>query len=154
MADWRKPFTEIEIGKGRKICDGEEICILSIGHPGNFALEACRELHTDDIYPAHYDMRFIKPLDEKILHEVFSKFKKIITVEDGTIKGGFGSAVLEFMSENNYTAQVKRLGIPDKFIDHGSLKELHHECGFDVEGIITAVRERVTERVIVKVNLQ
>ncbi|MGB3076911.1 MAG: 1-deoxy-D-xylulose-5-phosphate synthase [Chitinophagales bacterium] len=151
MADWRKPFTELEIGKGRQICNGEEVCILSIGHPGNFAVEACKELRLDDIYPAHYDMRFVKPLDEDLLHEVFKKFKKIITVEDGAVQGGFGSAILEFMNEHHYTAHVKRLGIPDKFIEHGSLKELHHLCGFDADGIMEAVREMVKEKVVVKI---
>jgi 1-deoxy-D-xylulose-5-phosphate synthase len=152
MPDWRKPFSEIEIGTGRKICDGEEVCILSIGHPGNFAVEACKELRNDEIFPAHYDMRFVKPLDEKILHEVFSKFKKIITVEDGVIKGGFGSAVLEFMADHKYNAEVVRLGMPDKFIEHGSPKEQYHQCGFDADGIAQAVRELIKNRVSVKVD--
>lgn len=152
MANWRKPFTALEIGKGRMICDGQEICILSIGHPGNFAVEACNELRLDEIFPAHYDMRFVKPLDEELLHEVFKKFKKIITVEDGAVQGGFGSAVLEFMQEHHYSAAVKRLGIPDKFIEHGSLKELHHLCGFDADGIVEAVREMVKEKVFIKVK--
>ncbi len=152
MANWRKPFTALEIGKGRMICDGQEVCILSIGHPGNFAVEACNELRLDDIFPAHYDMRFVKPLDEELLHEVFKKFKKIITVEDGAVQGGFGSAVLEFMQEHHYSAAVKRLGIPDKFIEHGSLKELHHLCGFDADGIVEAVREMVKEKVFIKVK--
>jgi 1-deoxy-D-xylulose-5-phosphate synthase len=152
LADWKQPFKEIEIGTGRKIRDGEDVCILSIGTTGNFVVDACKELHTDDIFPAHYDMRFVKPLDETILHEVFKKFKKIITVEDGVINGGFGSAILEFMSENNYSAGVKRLGIPDRFIEHGSPKELYHECGFDADGIINAVRELVKDRVVVRVG--
>lgn len=152
MADWRKPFTELVIGKGRKICDGEDVCLLTIGHPGNFAVEACKELRQDDIFPAHYDMRFVKPLDTSLLHEVFEKFRKIITVEDGVLQGGFGSAVLEFMSEHHYNADVKRLGIPDKFIEHGTLKELHHLCGFDAEGIAEAVREMVKDRVVARVK--
>jgi 1-deoxy-D-xylulose-5-phosphate synthase len=152
MADWRRPFEEIEIGTGRQICEGEEVCILTLGTPGNFAVEACRKLRNDDIFPAHYDMRFLKPLDEKLLHEVFSRYKKIITVEDGVIKGGFGSAILEFMSDNNYTASVKRLGIPDKFIEQGSQKELYNECGFDADAIEEAVRDMVKERVSVKVK--
>jgi 1-deoxy-D-xylulose-5-phosphate synthase len=159
MVDWKKPFTEIEIGKGRKICDGEDVCILSIGHPGNFVVEACKELKDDGIFPAHYDMRFVKPLDEKILHEVFSSlptgqagFKKIITVEDGVVKGGFGSAVLEFMNANHYEAEVKLLGIPDKFIEHGSLKELYHECRFDAESIAEATKEILKDVVSVRVK--
>ncbi|HYV94267.1 MAG TPA: 1-deoxy-D-xylulose-5-phosphate synthase [Chitinophagales bacterium] len=152
MVDWQKPFTELEIGKGRKISDGDDVCILSIGHPGNFVVEAFKELKDDGIFPAHYDMRFVKPLDEKILHEVFSSFKKIITVEDGVIKGGFGSAILEFMNANHYQAEVKLLGIPDKFIEHGSLKELYHECRFDADAIADVVKELVKDRVSVKVK--
>ncbi len=152
LADWRRPFTEIEIGTGRKISDGEDVCILTLGTPGNFAIEACRKLRTDDIFAAHYDMRFLKPLDEKLLHEIFKRFKKIITVEDGVIKGGFGSAILEFMSDNNYSALVKRLGIPDKFIEQGSPKELYHECRYDADAIEEAVRDMVKERVSVKVK--
>jgi 1-deoxy-D-xylulose-5-phosphate synthase len=152
LSDWQKPFEEIEIGKGRKISEGEDVCILTLGTPGNFAVEACRKLRTDDIFPAHYDMRFLKPLDEQLLHEIFQRFKKIITVEDGVIKGGFGSAILEFMADNNYSASIKRLGIPDKFIEQGSPKELYHECGYDADGIEEAVRDMVKEKVSVKVK--
>ncbi len=149
MTEWRTPFKEIEIGKGRKIKDGEEIAILSFGHPGNFATAAIRELRTEGINPAHYDMRFAKPLDEKLLHEAFKKFDKIITVEDGTILGGFGSAVLEFMTQHNYKTEVKILGIPDKIIEHGSPKELHVECGCDAKAIVDAVREMMNVQVLV-----
>ncbi len=152
MPDWRKPFKELEIGKGRIITDGKDLAILSIGHPGNFVSEAIRELTSDGIYPAHYDMRFVKPLDEELLKEVFSKFKKIVTVEDGCVTGGFGSAILEFMNEHNYKAQVKRLGIPDHFIEHGTPKELIAECGFNAEGIAKTVREMLSEKVKVSVN--
>lgn len=151
LVDWKRPFSEIEIGRGRKICDGNDVCILSIGHPGNFVIEACKELNTDEIFPAHYDLRFVKPLDEELLHEVFSKFKKIITVEDGVIKGGFGSVVLEFMADHHYESEVKRLGIPDKFIEHGSPKELYHECRFDAESIEEAVREMVKTKVTINI---
>ncbi|MEP6514126.1 MAG: 1-deoxy-D-xylulose-5-phosphate synthase [Parafilimonas sp.] len=143
MAEWRTPFNEIEIGKGRKLKDGEEIAVLSFGHPGNFATAAIRELRTEGINPAHYDMRFAKPIDEELLHEAFKKFDKIITVEDGTILGGFGSAILEFMTQHNYKTEVKLLGIPDKIIEHGSPKELHHECGYDAKAIADSVREMV-----------
>ncbi|MEY4875769.1 MAG: hypothetical protein RL708_918, partial [Bacteroidota bacterium] len=132
MTDWQRPFAEIEIGKGRKICDGENVAVLSIGHVGNFVTEAFKTLHTENIHPAHYDMRFVKPLDAEMLHEIFSKFKKVITIEDGCIPGGFGSAILEWMNDNNYTAHVKRLGIPDTFIEQGTPKELQQECGFYV----------------------
>ncbi|HEY2727351.1 MAG TPA: 1-deoxy-D-xylulose-5-phosphate synthase, partial [Parafilimonas sp.] len=152
MAEWKTPFKEIEIGKGRKLKDGNNIAILSLGHPGNFAAAAIRELKADGINPAHYDMRFVKPIDEELLHEVFSKYDKIITVEDGTVIGGFGSAVLEFMNENNYKAEIKILGIPDKIIEHGTLKELHHECHYDAAAITDAVRvilkETVSEKII------
>ncbi len=112
-AEWKTEMKEIKIGTGRKLKDGEEIAILSFGHPGNFAASAIRDVKREGINPAHYDMRFVKPLDEKMLHEVFGNYSKIITVEDGTVKGGFGSAILEFMAENNYNASVKILGIPD-----------------------------------------
>ena len=147
MPEWRTVLEEIPVGKGRKIKDGEDIAILSFGHPGNFATTAIRELRTQGINPAHYDMRFVKPLDEEMLHEVFAKFKKIITVEDGAITGGFGSAILEFMNQNNYHAQIKILGIPDKIIEHGSPKELHRECGYDGQAIAEAVREFMKDKV-------
>jgi 1-deoxy-D-xylulose-5-phosphate synthase len=141
------PFEEIQIGKGRKLKDGEGLAILSFGHPGNFAQAAIRELRTSDINPAHYDMRFAKPIDEAMLHEVFAKYNKIITIEDGTTIGGFGSAVLEFMAQHNYTAQVKMLGIPDRLVEHGTLKELHRECNYDAQGIIETVKEMMSDKV-------
>ena len=141
MPDWKLPFQEIQIGKGRKICDGEDVAILSIGHIGNEAVKACLELNQEGYFPAHYDMRFAKPIDEQLLHEVFSKYKNIITVEDGCINGGMGSAVLEFMSDNGYSAHIKRLGIPDKVVEHGEQPELWAECGYDSSAIIEAVKE-------------
>jgi 1-deoxy-D-xylulose-5-phosphate synthase len=135
------PFEEIQIGKGRRLKDGENIAILSFGHPGNFAAAAIRDVRADGINPAHYDMRFAKPLDEALLHEVFAKFDKIITVEDGTVVGGFGTAVLEFMNEHNYKAAVKIMGIPDKLIEHGSPKQLYDEIGIDANGIAEILRE-------------
>jgi 1-deoxy-D-xylulose-5-phosphate synthase len=140
-ADWKTEMKEIEIGKGRKLKDGVQVAILSFGHPGNFAAAAIRELHSEGINPAHYDIRFVKPIDEDLLHEVFNSYNKIITVEDGTIIGGFGSAVLEFMAANNYKAEVKILGIPDKIIEHGSPKELYNEVGIDANHIADAIRE-------------
>lgn len=147
MPEWRTPFEEITIGKGRRLKDGQDIAILSLGHPGNFAMAAIRELKTDGLNPAHYDMRFAKPLDEELLHEVFGKYEKIITVEDGTISGGFGSAVLEFMAQHNYKAEVKMLGIPDRIVEHGQPKELYRECGYDAQGIADAVRTILKEKV-------
>lgn len=139
LPDWRTPMEEIKIGTGRKIREGEELAILTIGHIGNYAVQACESLYKKGISIAHYDMRFVKPLDEVMLHEIFNKFAKIITIEDGCIQGGFGSAVLEFMSDHRYSAEVKRLGIPDRIVEHGEQIELHRECGFDPEGIEKAV---------------
>jgi 1-deoxy-D-xylulose-5-phosphate synthase len=147
LTNWQTPFEEVTIGKGRKIKDGEDVAILTLGHPGNFATAAIRELRTQGLNPAHYDMRFAKPLDEELLHEVFKKFEKVITVEDGTIVGGFGSAVLEFMNANGYKADVRILGIPDRIVEHGSPKELHKECGYDAQGIAEAVRDLASEKI-------
>lgn len=140
-AEWKTEMKEIKIGTGRKLKDGEEIAILSFGHPGNFAAAAIRDVKPDGINPAHYDMRFVKPLDEKMLHEVFKNYSKIITVEDGTVKGGFGSAILEFMAEHNYNASIKILGIPDTIIEHGTPKELYNEIGIDANNIAEAIRD-------------
>lgn len=141
MPEWRTPMEKITVGTGRKICDGQEVAILTIGHPGNFAISACKLLASEDIYPAHYDLRFVKPLDEAMLHEVAQRYHKIITVEDGTVVGGMGSAVLEFMAQHNYTPEVKMLGIPDRIVEHGKPEELHRECGYDAAAIANAVRE-------------
>lgn len=135
MPQWRTPMEEIKIGSGRKLREGDDVAILSIGHVGNYAAEVCERLAKKDIEIAHYDMRFAKPLDEEMLHEVFSKYKKVITLEDGCIQGGFGSAILEFMADHNYSSEVKRLGIPDRVVEHGEQIELHKECGFDPDGI-------------------
>jgi 1-deoxy-D-xylulose-5-phosphate synthase len=147
MPEWKTAIQEISIGKGRKIKDGDDIAILSFGHPGNFATAAIRELKTDGLNPAHYDLRFVKPLDEELLHEVFSKFDKIVTVEDGTVTGGFGSAILEFMAAHHYQAEVKILGIPDIIIEHGTPKELQREAGFDAAAIVNTVRTMMKEKV-------
>jgi len=143
MPEWRTELKTIEIGKGRKIKNGEEVAILTIGHIGNYAVKACEILTEEGLNIAHYDMRFAKPLDEEMLHEIFQKFDNIITVEDGTILGGFGSAVLEFMADNGYMAKVKRMGIQDQIFEHGSQLELHTESGFHPEGIAQAVKDMV-----------
>jgi 1-deoxy-D-xylulose-5-phosphate synthase len=140
-ADWKIPMQEIKIGTGRKLKEGEEIAILSFGHPGNVAVEAIRDVAREGINVGHYDFRFVKPLDEPLLHEVFSKYSKIITIEDGTVVGGFGSAILEFMNTHHYTAEVKILGIPDHFIEHGSPKELYDEIGLDANHVAEAIRD-------------
>ena len=143
FTDWRRPFQEIEIGKARQIAEGNDLAILSIGHPGNDVSSVVKKLATENISVAHYDMRFVAPLDKEVLHSVFKEFKYIITVEDGILKGGFGSAIIEFMSDYGYSSEVRRLGIPDYFVEHGTQDELKSECGFDAEGIELAIREMV-----------
>jgi 1-deoxy-D-xylulose-5-phosphate synthase len=153
MPEWKTEMKEIKIGTGRKLKDGTDIAILSLGHPGNFAAAAIRDLKAEGLNPAHYDMRFAKPLDEDMLHEVFSKYEKIITVEDGTVVGGFGSAVLEFMNTHNYKAEIKVLGIPDRIVEHGTPKELHRECGYDAQGIKETVLEMMKGKISVEANV-
>ncbi len=133
LVDWKTPFREIEIGKGRCLKKGEEAALLSIGSIGKIAVNAANDFEEGRI--AVYDMRFLKPIDEILLHEVFKKFKRIITVEDGTVVGGLGSAVIEFMNENRYDAEIVRLGIKDKFVEHGTQKELYRLCEYDEEAI-------------------
>ena len=140
MVDWKTPLEILPVGVGRKIKEGEKVAILTLGHPGNFAVAACEQLAKENIFPAHYDLRFAKPLDEKMLREVFENYTHIITVEDGCLQGGVGSAVLEFMADHELNAIVKRLGIPDQYIEHGEQPELWKECGFDAEAIAAAVR--------------
>jgi len=146
--DWQKPMQEIPPGKGRKLQEGDDLAILTIGHTGNYAGEAIRRLEDQNISIAHYDMRFLKPLDEDLLHEVGKKYKMILTVEDGTIVGGLGTAVMEFMMEHQYQARIKKLGIPDRFIEHGSPEELQRYCGFDAEGIYQTIRSMVKPKVL------
>lgn len=141
MTEWKTPFKEIKIGQGRKVTSGDDIAILSIGHPGNFAQKAIEQLKGSGVSVAHYDMRFVKPLDTLLLHEIFSKFDKVITVEDGCLMGGFGSAVLEFMIDQKYKADVIRLGIPDEYIHHGTQEELWADCGFDAAAIVKTISD-------------
>lgn len=148
MIDWKKPFEELTIGKGRKLKDGKDIAIISFGHPGNFAQTAIRQLRIDGIDPAHYDIRFIKPIDEDLLHEVFQNYDKIVTVEDGTVLGGAGSAILEFMNAHGYHSQIKILGIPDTVVEHGTLKELQQECHYDANAIAAAVKTLLGQMVL------
>ena len=149
MPEWKTPMQEVPIGLGRKIRDGRELAILSLGHPGNFAAAAIRELRNEGLAPGHYDMRFVKPLDEEMLHEVCRNYSRILTVEDGTVVGGFGSAVAEFMALHGYRNELRILGIPDRIVEHGTPKELHRECGYDADAIAVAAREmmNVTVRV-------
>ncbi len=134
IIDWLKPFKKIEIGKGVQLKQGTKTAILSIGTIAKNVSEAIElSKKTDEI--AHFDMRFVKPLDEKLLHTIFSEYKTIITIEDGTIKGGFGSTILEFASENNYQHKIKTIGIPDEFIEHGSISKLQHKLGLNIENL-------------------
>jgi 1-deoxy-D-xylulose-5-phosphate synthase len=146
IIDWKTPFKKIKIGTGQRLKNGEDIAILSIGAIGQEAKKAITELEKEGLSIAHYDMRFIKPIDELLLHEVFTKFDKVITLEDGCIIGGLGSAVLEFMSDHDYSATVKRLGIPDKFIEHGTQQELYNECFYDVAAIKKTVKSLVQKQ--------
>lgn len=145
MTEWKTSMKAVKVGTGRKLNSGEDVAILTVGHPGNFAQEALESLRNLGASIAHYDMRFVKPIDENMLHEVFSKFDKVITVEDGCIMGGFGSAVLEFMADQKYSAEVVRLGIPDEFIHHGTQQELYQDAGFDTKSIIRTVIEMMPE---------
>lgn len=138
QVDWRKRFESIPIGTGRVLSEGNDLAILTFGTTGIPAARAVKALAKEGHSVAHYDMRFVKPLDEKLLHQIFQKFTKIITIEDGTIQGGFGSAVLEFMADHQYSPKIVRMGVPDRFIEHGSQEELMRECGFDQKSIMQA----------------
>ncbi|MFM2375210.1 MAG: hypothetical protein RLZZ165_307 [Bacteroidota bacterium] len=147
MVEWRTPFEKIEIGKGRMVNDGEGLAVLSLGPLGNYVQEALKRLNEQGLYPAHFDMRFVKPLDNELLHDVFGRFDRVVTIEDGCLQGGFGSAVIEFMVDHGYTAHVKRLGIPDRFIEHGTPDQLFDECGYGKAAIFQTLMEMLTERV-------
>jgi 1-deoxy-D-xylulose-5-phosphate synthase len=146
--NWKTPLKELQIGKGRKLKDGDDIAIVSFGTAGNLAADAINKLTEEGINVAHFDLRFVKPIDEEMLHEVFTNYSKVITIEDGTIVGGAGSAILEFMAANNYNAQVKMLGMPDKITEHGEPAELYAECGFDSKSIKKEVRKMILHSVI------
>jgi 1-deoxy-D-xylulose-5-phosphate synthase len=143
MLEWKTPLKEIKVGTGRKVNDGSDLAILTIGPVGNFAQDAVSELKENGIFAAHYDMRFVKPLDEVLLHEVFTKFDKVITVEDGCLMGGMGSAILEFMVDHSYSSKVIRLGVPDTYIHHGTQNELYAEAGFDKAAIIATAHKMI-----------
>jgi 1-deoxy-D-xylulose-5-phosphate synthase len=134
--DWQKPYKKIEIGKSNCLKEGTTTAVLSNGTIGNKVILALAKLKNPRTI-AHYDFAFVKPLDENSLHTIFNEFEKIITIEDGVIKGGFGSAILEFASQNKYSIPVLNLGIPDEFIEQGTVEELHHYCKIDVESIIS-----------------
>jgi 1-deoxy-D-xylulose-5-phosphate synthase len=146
--EWKTPFEKIEIGTGRVLKEGEDLAYLTLGHIGNYATEACEILEKESLNIGHYDMRFVKPLDEALLHRIFSQYKYVITVEDASIQGGFGSAILEFMADHDYHVKIVRLGIPDNVIEHGSQMELHKECGFDPQGLINTARNILQKEVV------
>jgi 1-deoxy-D-xylulose-5-phosphate synthase len=148
MPNWRTPFQEITIGTGRHVRAGNDLAILTIGHIGNYATTVCESLGKKGISAAHYDMRFVKPLDEAMLHDIFKNHTRVITVEDGCLQGGFGSAILEFMADNQYVATVRRLGIPDRIVEHGEQTELHHECHFDEAAIESTALALLVEPVV------
>lgn len=153
MTQWKTPFKKVKVGTGRRVRNGEDVAVLTIGTMGNLALEAAEKLEQNGISAAVYDMRFVKPIDELLLHEVFSKFSKVVTVEDGCIMGGMGSAVLEFMADHGYAARVIRLGIPDKIIEHGTQEELYSECGYNVEDIAAACEKLADKRMTTKSSI-
>ena len=140
MVDWRCQFEAVEVGTGRKLCEGSDVAVLSIGPIGTVVTEALKQIQTE-VSVAHYDMRFLKPLDESILHEVGRKFKHIVTVEDGVRNGGLGSAVLEWMNDHGYQHNIVRLGLPDNFVEHGTVAELRKIVGLDAEAIVKAIRQ-------------
>jgi 1-deoxy-D-xylulose-5-phosphate synthase len=138
--NWKQEFKEIPVGKGRQLCEGNDIAIVTIGTVGNYAINAVDKLKSEGVSCAHFDMRYLKPIDSDLLHTICKHFSKIISVEDGTIIGGLGSAILEFMADHQYQARVIRLGIPDDFIEQGTQEELHKLCGYDTEGILNAAK--------------
>ena len=148
--NWRQPFQEMEIGKGQLLKDGADLAILSLGPIGKEATKAIEILEEEQISVAHFDMRFLKPLDNKLLKTVFSRFNRIITLEDASVVGGLGSAVIEYMNDNSYKAKVIRLGIPDRFVDQGTQEELYRECGYDALGIEAAARNLVQSKILTR----
>lgn len=150
MSEWKTKMKELPIGRGRVIKEGEDVAIISLGHIGNYVKEATSILDKRGVSTAHYDARFVKPLDEQLLHRIFSKFKFVLTIEDGCIQGGFGSAVLEFAADNNYMLKIKRMGLPDQIIEHGTQEELHKECKLDSDSIVENVEKLILSEVFVK----
>ncbi len=139
---WKgQPFQEIPIGKGEKLCDGDNIAIITVGTTAHLATQAISQLSEDKINVAHYDMRFAKPLDEEMLREIGAKYKYVLTVEDGALRGGVGEAISAFYAQNGYCLTIKSLGIPDQFIEHGTPSELYAECGFDSKSIASIIHK-------------
>ncbi len=148
LTDWKCPFEEIKIGKGRRLRTGKDIAVITIGPIGNIAAKAICRIEKKELSIAHYDLRFLKPLDKDLLHEIGKTFKKILTIEDGILKGGMGSAILEFMADHQYYPEIKRIGLPDQFIEHGSINELHRLCGLDEESIYITLLNMCGEKAV------
>ena len=148
LENWKTEFEKLEIGKGNTINEGNYVAVISIGHIGNMIIEITEKLQSENINIGHYDIRFLKPLDEDLLHKVFKQYDFIITIEDGCLKGGMGSSILEFMSDHNYKNDILRFGVPDKFIEHGSQKEQRAECGYDKKSILGAIRKIILKNKI------
>ena len=142
--NWQCDFEEIPIGKARCVVKGEKVARLSIGTVGYIVDDAMDILHKENITPSHYDMRFVKPLDEELLTNIFWEYSQIITIEDNALQGGFGSAILEFAADKGFSIPVKRFGIPDKFIEHGKQSQLHKVCGYDAQSLCEYVRDRMS----------
>ena len=142
LTEWRCKLESIPVGKGRLLREGTDVALLTLGPIGKSVAAVCDDAAKEGISVAHYDMRFLKPLDEEILHEVGRKYKHVITLENGTIKGGLGSAVLEFMAEHGYKPDVHLMGLPDQFIEHGSVPELCRLCEIDAESIVREIVKR------------
>ena len=143
VVEWECPLEEIPVGTGRKLRDGKDMAVITIGPIGHLTSKAITRAVAEGASIAHYDLRFIKPLDKDLLHEVGQNFSKVITVEDGVTEGGMGSTILEFMSDNNYTPKIKRIGIPNIFVEHGNIKELYTLCGMDEESIYQTIKSQL-----------
>lgn len=147
LIDWRCPLDEVPVGKGRRLKEGRDLAVITIGPIGNTAAQAIAQIETEDaLRIAHYDLRFLKPLDEELLREVGERFERIVTVEDGVREGGMGSAVLEWLADHGYHPQVTRLGLPDQFVEHGSVKQLQALCRIDCAAIAEAIRASMAHR--------
>jgi 1-deoxy-D-xylulose-5-phosphate synthase len=145
IADWHKPMQELPVGKGVCLKEGTDLAVLSLGPLGNQAAKAVAELETEGYSVAHYNMLFMKPLDAELLKSVASKFKQVITVEDGVVSGGFGSAVINFFNDNGFCVRVHKIGVPDKFVEHGTQEELYALCGMDKNGVLDVARRILKE---------
>ena len=141
MKDWQNEMCELPVGKGKKLREGNDMAVLSLGPIGNEVIKAIEEVEREGLSVAHYDMIYLKPIDEELLHEIGKKYTRIVTVENGVVKGGLGSAVLEFMADNEYMSHITRIGVPDAFIEHGPVAEQYKICGIDAKSIAEQLRK-------------